>query len=169
MAFIEVIPLEGNEIVPVTLEGIEKRAGDPQPAFELIIESFHTIENRRWTEEGPGWPALADSTMERKADGMDSDEFQFDEMMMRTGDLFFSLAGGEGSTGFGVLRTNDFVQMETDVPWAQFHQTGTQNMPARPVVQVNEATLLLWSKMIQSYVIHGVLAEATEEDIMGAL
>jgi hypothetical protein len=169
MTFIEVQPLDGNQIIVDEFAGIAARAKDPQPAFELIIDSFHKIEARRWAEEGPGWAPLADSTIIRKQYGDSASGYDGGSttMMVRTWSLYDSLATDSGFSG--ILRTNDFVEMSTDVPYAHWHQTGTDHMPQRKVVDITEATAILWRRLLQEYFMSGIYAEAEADDIEGAL
>ncbi len=167
MTFIEVEPLAGNQIIVDEFAGIAARAKDPQPAFELIIDSFHKIEAKRWAQEGPGWAPLADSTLIRKqyADG------DYDgggaPMMVRTWSLYDSLATDSGFSG--ILRTNDYVQMDSEISYGVYHQEGTSHMPQRKIVDVTEETAILWRQLLQRYFLAGEFAEASDEEIAGTL
>ena len=56
-------PLEGGAALQDLLSGMADRASDWTPAFGAIIESFHSIESRRFAGNGPGWLPLAESTI----------------------------------------------------------------------------------------------------------
>lgn len=144
MTWIE--PLPGNDALPIYFEEITARAANFEPAFMLIVESFHKEEAQRWASEGPGWAPLSDATLATKA------AYGWDQMMVRSGDLLGSLTGGAYSN---TEMTPDFVEMTTSVPYAHFHQSGTTKMPQRKVVDITAATLVTWSMILETYLISG--------------
>lgn len=86
------------------------------------------IEQERWDNEGPGWAGLAASTVEQKLrHGWPLD------ILVRTGELRDSLVDpGQAAREYGRS-----LVWETDVPYAGFHQEGTDRMPARPVIDLD--------------------------------
>lgn len=153
LAYIET--LLGNDLFITELNGLVMRAADWAPAFEAIEESFYNIEARWFSTEGQGsWPDLADTTLDRKAyiGGAGG-------ILYRTGDLSISLTqkGGAGSIiEDGFSGPAPMLFMGTDIPYAIYHQDGTNHMPARPVISLSEDDVALWAGILQDY-----LASAT--------
>lgn len=122
--------------------------------FPAIIADFERISLDRFANQGPGWAPLSDTTREIKARrGYGSDSTQ---PLLATGALMYSLAGTTGHTVREI--TPDSLLMGTDVPYAQFHQDGPREiqvfgrgkatLPARPVVDISEATAQRWIEMV---------------------
>lgn len=151
--FIEALP--GNATFTDKLMGIAARAKTiPEVAFPLVEKSFHKMEADRWGNEGPGWDDLKTTTIDRKAYG-------FSDMptMVRTADLVDSLAHG---TGYGFTEiTPRSILMATTAPYAGYHQIGTPNMAARPLVDDSptgvETTAVAWGLIIDAYIFKGLL------------
>ena len=146
--FIE--PLPGNATFTDKLMGIAARAKTvPEFAFPLVEKSFHALEAHQWASES-GWAPLTQATLDRKARGNWGDKD-----MVRTGDLAESLITG-GGYGFTEI-TPRSILMATNAPYAGYHQFGSDRMPARPIVTVDEKTAVAWGLVIEAYVFSGLL------------
>lgn len=156
------------EVLPETytfrdeIIGIKARADTVEIAFEAVVESFHAIESQRFLADGPGWEALSPNTEIRKSNGNWGSK-----MMVRTGDLFASLANG--AEGYETIMTNISVTMETTIPYAGYHQTGTEHMPARELVKVDEKTAALWGGIIGEYIFGGAIHSGSYSEVQAVL
>jgi hypothetical protein len=151
--FIE--PLPGNATFTDKLMGIAARIGTMEIPFAAVVEDFRAIEAKRWGNEGPGWDDLKTTTIDRKERGGWGDM----PTMVRTADLVDSLAHG---AGYGFTEITPFsVKMGTSAPYAGYHQIGTPNMAARPLVDDSEAgveaTAIAWGLIIEDYIFRGLL------------
>lgn len=108
-----------------------ENARDFSRSWDLILDELEAGAARQFATEGreygTPWPALARSTEERKRPGR--------PMLVDTGALLASLTGGPGNVRHV---SSDYAEWGTDVPYAVFHQGGTRNMPARPLVALDE-------------------------------
>lgn len=98
--------------------------------WERIKPVLSRIEQERWDNEGPGWAALAQSTLEQKSRrGYPSD------ILVATGDLRDSLVDPSRAA----REEGRALVWATDVPYAGYHQDGTTRMPARPIIEIDVA------------------------------
>jgi phage gpG-like protein len=72
--------------------------------------------------------------------------------MIRTGKLFASLSGANGSID---TMTNTSFSTGTSVEYAKFHQYGTENMPARKIIFVPRDFDRELNKKVTQYLKHG--------------
>jgi phage gpG-like protein len=99
-----------------------------EPLWDRFEHELSQIETERWDTRGyGGWAPLAESTVAQKA----AHGFPLDPLI-RTGELRDSLtdpnrAGDKGPKQFSY---------GTDVPYAEYHQEGTDRMPSRPVLEI---------------------------------
>lgn len=130
------------------LVGFRDRALNGALVLAEILQDMRRMETELFDTEGRGeWAELAPSTIERKAtEGYPS------KILQATEALYDSLTGGLGAAGHVEHITEDEILYGTTVPWAQYHQSGTSKMPARPPVDVRESDIRRWSKMIHAYV-----------------
>jgi phage gpG-like protein len=154
----EVLP--GGAALEEMLTNLSDRAADFTPAFEVVVESFRRLEQKRFADNGPGWPPLADSTMNPQNYGMPASwargNQNADQILQDSGALLSSLEGGVGSY---VLMTPFSVEMGTTVPYAHWHQTGGTRLhasgagwpPQRKIVEMTAEQAVEWSGIIMDY------------------
>lgn len=105
--------------------GIEKVAENLQPVFEEVGEKALSDIRRRFAVGGPGWPALAPSTIKRKGNA---------RILQDSRELIGSFEKGAGTNIFRIspkeaeFGSSDFKGI--------FHQTGTSRMPKRVIIDV---------------------------------
>jgi phage gpG-like protein len=140
--------IDGAGEVKHVLLGIRDRALNGAPVLAVVLEDMRRMEFELFQTEGYGeWAPLQQTTIERKAE-----QGYPPKILQATEQLMDSLTGNLSAAGHVEHITESEVVYGTTVPWAIFHQTGTRFMPARPPVDVREADIRRWTKMVQAYV-----------------
>lgn len=98
---------------------------------------------------GTAWPALAQSTVERKARAG-----QHPDILRRTDALYRSLTNPQDEHHFQFV-DNHTVDFGSHLEYADLHNTGTSRMPARPIIEVTPRDVRRWAKGIQRYILTG--------------
>lgn len=154
---VELGPTPDGETFTPALTGIEHRLIDLVPAYEAIAAAFRRIEQRRFDSEGPGWAELAASTVaQRERLGIGGSH----PILSRKGIVDRGRRGGQLRTSLTTKGAkNSVVRPEVDGlfvgtadPVAKYHQEGTAKMPARPLVDLNEADAAVFGGIIGEYV-----------------
>lgn len=151
-----------------TLDEIATQMADLDELYPMLWAVFRQIEARRFSAEGPGWPALAPSTVAgRVAQGIGGNH----PMLNRSGAAPY----GDVNQKPGSLRksfttkSSKYSYMEpmpdglfvgSKHPLAIYHQTGAHGagkyhdvtIPARPIVDMNQADAELFSTVISDYI-----------------
>ena len=143
--------VNGEEKVTHELRRFAARAMEPEPILYLVADALRAIEKERFAREGPGWAELADSTIERKGSSKIGVET---EAMMDS----LTKKGAEGSLEEvlgNVLHFGTNLTDEEGFPYPVVFDEGTQDgtQPARPLFDVNEGMLRMFTKSIQSYLL----------------
>lgn len=104
------------------------------PVWSEVIADLETLHDKYFAAEaGPAgkWEELAESTVERKG---------HEGILWETKRLQASLIGQTGDSIREVISEehNSGFVFGTDIEYAHFHMTGTNNMPARPMVGITE-------------------------------
>ena len=129
---------------------------DLSPAFREIADDFREGERRQFESEGRygagGWKRLAPSTVETK-----SRLGYSGGILVRTGALMRGLTekGGDHLEEIKPLEMRIGVRNRV----ARFHQWGTVNMPARPVIKLPEEQRRRWHKIIHRYLVREMKKE----------
>lgn len=124
------------------------------PLFERLVKELQEVEKLQFESEGAygsgGWAELSEATIESKQRrGMDNG------ILRATNALYNSLTGsGSGSI---VDVSAEWLRYGTAIPYAGFHQSGTSLMPQRRVVQLPEGERRNLVKIIQQYILTGVM------------
>jgi hypothetical protein len=156
-------PLDGGAALQDLLSGMADRASNWVLAFDAIVESFHSIEARRFADNGPGWAPLAESTISMTGSWARQNT-NYDQILVDTGVLQASLAGGEG---FDTEWTPFSVAMMTTVPYAHRHQTGGFRLhasgagwpPQRRIVDMAaDGAALEWAAILEGWLLEGAAA-----------
>lgn len=118
---------------------------DLRGAFREIVKDFRDGEARQFETEGAygsgGWEPLAESTLVHKS----QEGFPM-AIMVRTGRLKESLVGKAGGT-IEELRPLS-LRLGTSVPYAGYHQDGTDAMPQRRLIDLPEEQKTRWTKIM---------------------
>lgn len=105
-----------------------RRLEDLIPLWERFEDELAAIETERFESRGYGeWPALAASTLAQKA----AHGFPLDPLI-RTRALYTSLTEPAQAATKGPQQ----FSWGTDIPYAGFHQDGTDKMPQRKVLEI---------------------------------
>lgn len=165
-AYIELQPVE-DTWTPV-LVGTERRLVDLEALYPRLWTVFRQIEARRFSAEGPGWTALAPSTVAgRIAQGIGGNH----PILNRQGAGRYGTVNQEGGSLRKSFTTKaskysyiepmpDGLFIGSKHPLAIYHQTGAHGagkdhnvtIPARPIVDLNEADAELFAETISAYV-----------------
>lgn len=163
MAFLDV-SITGIDEAIEEIDAITARVADISPVLDAIHHAFLNAEEARFNAEGPGWADLAPSTLAYKeAKGYPS------AILQATRALAKSLTE-EDVAGAVWIPTPEGAEMGTDLKasnskagskWADtalgaFHQEGTSKMPARPIIDTNDAELLMWPSLIGDWILGSV-------------
>ena len=95
--------------------------------YEIAEEKDQAFTNQS-TVTGEPWASLAESTIKKKG---------FNVILVDTGALRTSLVDIGGSENVNSVTSHGLLY-GTDVEYAIYHETGTEIMPARPVVGISE-------------------------------
>lgn len=165
MSYLEVA-VTGIPETAAVLTHIGEGVADVEPAVEEIHRLFMAIEKARFDAEGPGWAALAPSTLaEKRRKGLSEKILEATGAMRKS----FTEADAAGHV-FKVAATPDLttVVMGSDYRsdtqtgrWAgtalaAFHQDGTDRMPARPVITDIAQHAAMWAGVLSGW-IHGAV------------
>jgi len=142
-----------------TLATLDKMAAAAATLLEVagpaIVGDFHRMEAARFDANGPGWDPLTPATIAIKtARGMPQPE----RILYGQGDLLNSLTGHTEHTVVDIKPDELFVG--TNVPYAQYHQSGPRvikvfgkgdaKLPERILVQVREEDAARWGAILSA-------------------
>lgn len=126
----------GEEVISRRLLRFANDLRDMRSSWGRIARILRRATARNFATQGSSsgsaWPPLAESTLKAKAA-----KGQPSRILVATGLLEGSLLG----TGQGHVerRLPQMFEWGSDVPYGQFHMTGTSRMPARPPVRLTMA------------------------------
>jgi phage gpG-like protein len=145
------VSVEGARAAQERLQRLGERGADVRPTRALVTPLFASDERTRFELEGPGWPALAQSTREVKA------RLNLDSRILRaTGRLYDSLTSG--GVELALQDSHDSLHFGTDVPYAFFHQYG-KGVPRREVIELRPSTQNAMADVVQGYVAGDLVEE----------
>ena len=126
-------------------------AGDMRPAFDKVDESVRRFGKRQFGSQGNaysgGWAPLAASTVRYKASRRLDPRILHATLRLRRS---FTL----GSSPDHVYRSSaDEMFTGSKVPYARYHQLGTQRMPRRRPFQLDEAARREILKILQRHLV----------------
>lgn len=144
----------GDRQVDRELLRFADRAVDATPAWAQIIIDLAHLEHEQFASEGAlasaGWAPLAPATVARKAAaGLDP------RILHATGKLAASLTEPLG--GGDAIRevAPDEMRFGTTVPYARFHQLGTERMPQRRPIELRERDRRALVQTLQRFLVTG--------------
>lgn len=128
------------------------RAQDLRPVFEVMHDAWVTEEIEQFTTEGgyfgEPWAPLNPAYAERKRK-----QYGALPILIRTGRLLKSFIG-EGGEHIKRI-TADEAEFGSAVPYAQYHQTGTDTMPQRIEVKATDALKQVGFHSAVKYILTG--------------
>jgi phage gpG-like protein len=129
------VEVKGADELQRALTELAKKTGDLRPVWSRIAVEFYRRERDLFSSQGEGaWVQLSPSYSSWK-----QKHFPGLPLLVLSGNLRESLGGRGGS--FSVYEAEPLsLSIGTSVPYAQFHQTGTSKMPARPPIIIDDAT-----------------------------
>lgn len=136
----------GEDRVAADLLRFSDRADDMRPALLGVAADMRDQVGQRFDDEGPGWAPLAAST--RAAKGNDA-------ILYETGDLSASLTDESQPGGFAIA-THDTLHYGSSVPYAGYHQRGTERMPKRKILDFGPEDRRTHIRTLQRYLVEGV-------------
>lgn len=127
-------------------------AGNMRPAFDKVHDSIRGVEKKQFGSQGAaysgGWAPLAASTVRYKAArGLDP------RILHATGRLRRSFTT-KGDPDHVYRASADEMFVGSRVPYAKFHQLGTQRMPRRRPFQLDEAARRDVVKILQAHLVN---------------
>lgn len=112
-------------------------------AFPVIAEDFRRMQAKRFDAEGPGWAPLAPSTLARKA------RKGYPETILHATGILRDSLTKVNAPGSVVRMLPDEIFIGTRVPYGTYHQTGTDKMPQRKIVDLGEDDAARWGSILQ--------------------
>jgi len=119
--------------IPDEVEKIKDNLDDFGPVFKEAREDLKTLWKNNFLQNG--LPAGGWKPLDAEYGSWKSVHFPGKTPMIRSGKLFQSLSDLRGNPNKIDKKEATFG---TNIKYAEFHQSGTRNMPARPVVFVTE-------------------------------
>lgn len=128
------------------------RAQDLRPVFEVMHDAWVTEEVAQFATEGgyfgDGWAPLNPAYAERKRK-----KYGALPILIRTGRLLKSFIGEGGEHIKHIAATE--AEFGSAVPYAQYHQTGTDRMPRRVEVKATDALKQVGFHSAVKYILTG--------------
>jgi phage gpG-like protein len=146
------LQLFGDKQFDRKLMRIGARSVQAAPVLESVGFFLSRVEREQFDSQGSRsgrpWAPLAPSTVARKG---------HDEILVDSGALRDSFIYGDSNNIWEV--TNEFLRFGSSVEYGGFHQSGTEHMPQRKVMDLTEADKVAIVKSIQRWVIEGELID----------
>jgi phage gpG-like protein len=130
------IQIEGEEELARSFGLMSGAVNDWRPYWPDIAAVFYISESARFSSGGFGaWPPLSAGYASWKAK-----HYPGQPILVRSGALRESLTSRSGA---GAIYEESPLELNlgTNIPYAQYHQTGTSRMPARPPEGLNDTDL----------------------------
>ncbi len=125
------LQVTGMEDLTLALREMARQPADLRQAFLEVAQDFKQTEQLRFEREGPGWAPLSPNYARWK-----QQHFPGKPILQRTGRLMRSLTGQSGE--YEQTITPHSLTIHSHVPYGSEHQTGTDNMPARPPIAISQ-------------------------------
>ena len=126
--------------IPDEIEKIKDNLDDFGPVFKEAKEDLQTLWRNNFLQNG--LPAGGWKPLDAEYGSWKSINFPGKGPMVRSGKLFRSLTDLRGNPNKIDKKEATFG---TNIKYAEFHQSGTSKMPARPVVFVTERYERKWA------------------------
>jgi hypothetical protein len=139
------IETKGVESTVLDLVGITERAGDIRPLTDKLRAIYLRSNERHW---GRNWPALADSTVQRK-----SQQGLSPSPEIASGALRKALTE-KRAKGQRTRRKKDELRFGTSLFYARWQQ-GTKTQPERDLIDLTPSDLHAMNAAVEDYVAKG--------------
>ena len=141
------LEVRGAAKAAADLAELGERGSDIRRVSEKIRAIYRQSNARRFGSSGLGsWPALADSTVERKqAGGYPA------QTLVRSGDLERALTASRASDQIDRRDPTEF-HFGTTLPYAGYHDTGSGGEKKRELVELTASEREQVSNLISAYV-----------------
>lgn len=154
MAAILRFEIEGTKPFIVELERYQENFRDAEPAFEAMADFQRSIWERQFDQEGAytgnGWAALSPPYGRWK-----QRHYPGKPILELSGLLRESMT--QRPFGIDEITHNQMV-IGTGVPYASYHQHGTDTMPARPIIEKPSAKdRLQFAKYLHNWIVKGTV------------
>lgn len=124
---------------------------DYRPIWPVVEDEFYAQEKSQFESEGAEggdkWDALSP-----EYDGWKEAHFPGKPILQRTGSLYESLTNPNSTNGVR-REERKTLTLGTTIPYALYHQKGTENMPARPELIFPEAWKRTVMHHLQTYLV----------------
>jgi phage gpG-like protein len=144
------VKVSGNENILANLTGIVARSKDLRIPFNAFRPVWINAIQEAWDSGGEPvpWPALSPAYAAWKQSA-----YPGKPIMRLTDRLYDSLTSQTSDTIWFVGPKS--MQLGTRVPYFIYHQTGTNKMPARPVLTLPAHAAAALVTMVLNYAAHG--------------
>ncbi|AYD81509.1 tail completion or Neck1 protein [Arthrobacter phage KBurrousTX] len=143
--------VEGGESFNVMLDRFQVNFTEAEPVFEAAAEHQKTIWRQQFDQEGAYTGTSRWSSLSPDYGAWKQRHYPGKPILQLTGDLVESMT--ERPFGVDIISHNQMV-IGTAVPYARFHQDGTEKMPARPIVQKPSGRdRLQFAKYLQNWIV----------------
>lgn len=161
MPTIFAIDVLGEEQVSRMLDGVDYRAQDMRPVWQIIADDFYRLEEEQFATEGRfagGWAELSPVYKAWKAR-----HYPGKPILELTGKLKNALTTSNAPGSIYDLQ-RDYMMVgasRKEIPYGVYHQTGWRSpqrqIPARPPIALPEETKQRWVAIIHAYLKGGDL------------
>ncbi len=144
--------IEGDTVFSRRFQRFGEDVKDMSPLWGLLATDFFTVNEREQfaTQGAYGsgrWEPLSEPYRSWKAQ-----KFPGAGILVRTGALKASLTR-QGAPGNVLRITPEYVEMGTDIPYAGYHQHGTDKMTDRPPLALPQRSRTSWSRITAEWLL----------------
>ena len=155
MPTIFTVEVLGEEQVARILDGVEYRAQDMRPVWQILAEDFYQVEEEQFATEGGfsgGWAELSERYKAWK-----EAHYPGQPILVLTGALREALTTPNAAGSIYDLQ-RDYMMIgasRKEIPYGPYHQTGWRSpkrwIKARPPIALPESTKERWVAAIHAY------------------
>jgi phage gpG-like protein len=153
---IVMIRINGQDGIGIELDRFKERLDDIEPVWEAVADRMAELWGREFRLQGAyqRWSPLSPRYRKWKAK-----RHPGKKTLHLTGDLRDSMT--RRPFGVEAIEGNKMV-IGTQVFYANYHQRGTANMPARPIIKkLRREESKLFAKYLHGYIINGRVGRGT--------
>jgi phage gpG-like protein len=130
------IEIQGTQELSNAFTELSRRIGDLTPIWPRVAQVFYERERQLFDQQGEGnWRELSP-----RYGAWKQKHFPGYPLLQRSTEMAVSLTNQTSPFSVLDMRPKNFA-VGTSVPYAQFHQTGTSRMPARPPIIIDDGTI----------------------------
>lgn len=148
------VDIDASETIRYFTQAVD-RANDLRPLFDTVADNFHERQRQVFTSrggsQGTPWAPLKPKYLAwRQRTGRGTSLLRFTNA--RGGMLYASLTQRNGPQQVRQVRSDE-LRVGTRAGIAEAHQKGRGSLPARPLVNITEATRKHWSDLLVSHLL----------------